>query len=76
MYIELDKVVQLMSKDISLKTRSRSRLINCERVDRQETDEIEDVINNARRKHDIAGGGIDGGFSQEFSHSREEPGVT
>ena len=34
------------------------------RVDRQETDEIEDAINDARRKHDIAGGGIDGGFSQ------------
>ena len=26
--------------------------------------EIEDAIRDARRKHDIAGGGIDGGFSQ------------
>ena len=34
------------------------------RMARQE-DQIEDSIKKAREKHDIEGGGIDGGFSQE-----------
>ena len=34
------------------------------RVERQE-DQLEDSINEARQKHDIEGGGIDGGFSRE-----------
>jgi E3 ubiquitin-protein ligase SHPRH len=38
------------------------------RVDRQAEDQLEDSITDARRKHDIAGGGIDGGFSQGELH--------
>lgn len=40
------------------------RKIDQIRMERQE-DQIEDSISEARKKHDVSAGGIDGGFSEK-----------